>query len=1173
MREKKRVQAHFLLGPAGSGKTFRCLAEIRAALRRSPEGPPLILLAPKQATFQLERQLLAGGELSGYTRLNIFSFERLARFVLDALGIRLPTGLLTEEGRTMVLRALLMRHADELKLFGSSARRPGFAQQLGRTLDELQQHHCTPGGLRALAQRSRPDCELQHKLHDLALLLEAYVRWLNEHELQDTSHLLDAATDALRSQSAIRHPPFAIQSLWLDGFSEMTPQELDLLAAILPHCEQATLAFCLADEPKSDVSWLSLWSAVGKTFQQCRERIARLPDVEISIEWLERDPRKSRFAENFALRAVEENWPRPAAPKVENPNFDPNISLTSCTNAEAEAVFAAGEILKFVRAPNRGNRFRDCAVLVRNLDSHHRPLAREFRRYGVPFFLDRRESVAHHPLAELTRSALRTVAFDWPPDDWFAALKAGFSAGDESEIDRLENAALEFGWRGRKWLAPLSVPVNPELDKFAERLRQKILPPFANFAAQLARRNNKPDGGQLTEAFRELWNDLAVERTLERWSLADPESSEIRNPSTFRSRAIAENGPSALHATVWAQMNAWLDNVALAFSGEALSLRDWLPVLEAGLANLTVGVIPPALDQVLVGAIDRARNPDLKLALVLGVNESLFPAAPVAPAILTDADRAELGQTALPLGPGQRERLARERYLGYIACTRASGRLVVTFARQGADGKTLNPSPFVAHLRRILPGLKIETFNGAIEPGQAEHAHELTPWLAQIRVPLPGALASRRQVNPGTATQRAGGTPALPEPAFPISWRELCELPVVAELTQSLAALREPDLAEGLAPALAERLFGPTLRSSVSRLEEFAQCPFRFFVHSGLRAEERKVFELDAREQGSFQHEVLKAFHEQLRAAGKRWRDLTPTEARQQVGRLAAELAVNYRDGLLRTDGQNRFTARVLAESLQDFVGTQVAWMRRQYEFDPAAAELEFGIGSESAPAWELDLGEGHKLALRGRIDRIDLCREAGDRALCVVMDYKSGLRKLDPLLVAHGIQLQLLGYLAAVSRWPEPQKLLGVSALTPAGAFYVNLRGQYERGSTRNEALADADAARKRAYRHTGRFDAGALARLDSVGAADQFNYRLNKDGSLRSNSTEALPGAEFERLLDGIEAQLRKMGRAIYSGAVPVAPYRKGRETPCEFCDYRAACRIDPWTHRYRMLRADAL
>ena len=48
-------------------------------------------------------------------------------------------------------------------------------------------------------------------------------------------------------------------------------------------------------------------------------------------------------------------------------------------------------------------------------------------------------------------------------------------------------------------------------------------------------------------------------------------------------------------------MSAWLDNLALAFATESMTLREWLPIVEAGLVNLTVGVIPPALDQVLLG--------------------------------------------------------------------------------------------------------------------------------------------------------------------------------------------------------------------------------------------------------------------------------------------------------------------------------------------------------------------------------------------------------------------------------------------------------------------------------------------------------------------------------------------------------------------------------------------
>ena len=669
----------------------------------------------------------------------------------------------------MVLRALLMRRESELKLFRPSARRPGFAQQLSQLLGELQQHQFTPARLRTLSARPDLRRELQDKLHDLALLFEAYTNWLTENKLQDGNRLLDAATESLKSgdrspksagnsgtlPSSIFHPPSSLQisNLWLDGFAEMTPQELDLLAAILPRCDCATLAFCLANEPAADTSWLSIWSSIGKTFQQCRQRLENLPACKIEFEILPRESGKNRFPENSALAALENGWALPVhaserrpparreavgvqasacAPanrlKPELQRAGPEagapadaIRLAACANPEAEAAFAAREILKFVRDDRASNRFRDAAVLVRSLDGYHKPLERAFRRCGIPFFLDRREFVAHHPLAELTRGALRTVAFDWPHDDWFAALKAGFSPVDEAEIDRLENEALARGWHGAQWREPIQIADNPELEKNLERLREKVLPPFQNFSSQLARWRNKPSGTQLADALREFWSEMKVESTLKRWNLGGPGHSPLATRY------------SSLHPTVWEQMKAWLDNVTLAFADEALALRDWLPILEAGLANLTVGVIPPALDQVLIGAIDRARNPDLKLALVLGVNELVFPAAPAAPTILTDADRDEMSQHASAPGPDLRERLARERYLGYIACTRASEKLVVTFSRHDADGRTLNPSPFIAHLRRILPGLDIEESSGEIKLADAEHVSEIASSLMAVR--------------------------------------------------------------------------------------------------------------------------------------------------------------------------------------------------------------------------------------------------------------------------------------------------------------------------------------------------------------------------------------------------------------------------------------------------------
>jgi ATP-dependent helicase/nuclease subunit B len=1107
LREDSGVQARFLLGPAGSGKTFRCLAEIRAALAAAPDGPPLILLAPKQATFQLERQLLAGGEIAGFTRLHIFSFDRLAQFVFEELHLA-PPKLLSGEGRLMVLRALLQAHADKLKLFSGSARRAGFAQELGELLSELQQHQFGPARLRSLAADEKIRRELRDKLHDLALLAEKYADWLREHELQDANHLLDFATDALKKEFRIQNSEFRIEKLWLDGFAEMTPQELALLAAVIPFCDEATLAFCLknAEPPES---WLSVWSAIGKTFQRCRDLVGALPGCTIEkIQPLERAAGSNRFAPDSDLDSLEESWTVPVSqPESRIPN---QISIAACADPEAEAVFAAREILKFVRA---GNRFRDCAVLVRTLETHHQVLSRVFRRYEIPFFLDRRESVAHHPLAELTRNALRTVAFDWRADDWFAALKAGFAPVAGELIDDLENRALEFGWRGKKWREPLP-------DESCERLRETIFPPFENFYASLGKNKFQPTGAQLAEVVREFWSAMEVKATLERWALDEEKS--------------------AIHSTVWDQMNSWLDNLALAFPREALPLRDWLPILEAGLGNLTVGVVPPALDEVLIGAVDRARNPDLKFALVLGVNESIFPAATAAPAILTNSDREELENQNAAIGASPLDQISRERYLGYIACTRANQKLALTFARQNADGKTLNPSPFIAQLQRIFPALAVEDFSGSPDWNEAEHASEL--------------------VKPLLETPGDSG---------------LLKIPSLKLLAEKLGQLHEPDEKENLSAAMAAKIYGPVLKTSISRLEEFAACPFRFFVRVGLHANERKTFELDARERGNFQHDVLKIFHEQVQAEGKRWRDLTPAEARARIAAIAAAQMESHRDGLFRDSAETAFAARAMTAALQDFVEVIVGWMHSQYEFDPAAAELGFGGRDDATPAWALDLGGGRTLALQGRIDRVDLWRSsraATGEALAVVTDYKSGGKKLEPLLVENGIQLQLLAYLGALRHWQNPPEIFGAEKIIPAGAFYVNLRGEFKGGGSRDEILGDT-GARQLAYRHNGRFDAGELRKFDrrEVTKGDQFNFRLNKDGGLPSNSAEAIPCKEFTALLDEVEERLRGLGEKIFTGAAEVDPYRKGSQTPCEFCDYRAACRIDEWTHEFRVLRAE--
>jgi len=1130
------VLTRFLLGPAGSGKTFRCLAEIRDELIAAPEGAPLLLLAPKQATFQLERQLLAGPELRGYTRLHILSFERLATFLLNNLGIA-TRELLSEEGRVMVLRALLLQHQPALKVFRASARLTGFAQQLHLVLREFERHQISGARLEQLAAAPDASATLRDKLHDLALLHRAYADWLKTHDLQDGNNLLDVAATALNHEGKLRPAAVAVQKLWLDGFAEMTPQELQLLTALAPHCGELTLAFCLESEPPEKTSWLSTWSVVAQTFRRCRTALAAVDGAQLSLETLANRAGQGRFARSETLRRLEANWSRPAATTPAPPSsVATEVQLVSCADAETEVVCAAREILRHVRG---GGRFRDCAILLRSLDSHQAVLDRTLRRYDIPFFLDAREPVAHHPLAELTRFALRTVAFNWRADDWFGSLKTGLIPNLEADIDWLENLAIARGWEGDFWQKPVAIAGQDALAARVEALRKTIVPPFQTLAKAIG---PVTTGRDLCAALRDFWNELAIERTLAKWS-------EATVDTTLRA------SHAALHTTVLTQLISWLENLERAFAAETLPVRDWLPIIEAGLANLTVGVVPPALDQVLIGAVDRSRNPEIKLTCVLGLNEGTFPAAPAAGRLLTDADRANLERQDVYLGPTSLQRIGHERYLGYIAFTRSSQRLLVTRALRDRKGQPLNPSPFFEHLRRIT-GVAETTFTPPAHWWESEHVSELAAPLLRLLNDAPQLSPSPRPGGENAGTQ---GPTQLPE------------LKSVSALQPLIVKWQQVQTANHsrLSPDAVEKLFGRELSSSVSRLEDFAACPFKFFAIASLRLQERKEFQFDARDQGSFHHDVLQAFHHRVLASGRRWRDLNPTEAANLIAAIAREQLPQFENGKFLRDGAARFTGELLIARLQQLIRALIAWMP-QYDFDPVRCEVSFSDGGEF-PAWRLDLGDGHALKLNGRIDRVDLLRRPDHTALAVVVDYKSRVRQLDATKFHHGLELQLLSYLGVVNQLRDPGPILGVKSLTPAGVFYVPLNGGAGKPSSdRADILATTDEQRRLAYQHSGRFLGDELAHFDNrhVSKGDQFKYKIVKAGGFAESGNQALPAAEFAALREKVEAHLRDYGQRIFAGEAGCAPYRIGTHTACEYCDFQSVCRFDPWTQPFRAL-----
>jgi len=1132
------MQIQFLLGRAGSGKTWRCLEEIRKVLKDAPDGSDLVFLAPKQATFQLEQQLLATGDLAGFTRLKVLSFERLAGSILEQDGAE-KKAFVSMEGRFMILRSVVESHRQQLKIFHSTARLSGFLRELNTLIGEAQVQGLTPVALQAAAQNFSGDIVLREKLHDFALLFQAYNNRLQLHQVIDLGDMLTLAAGVCRSNAEI-----AFGGLWVDGFAEITPQELDFLQAVSSRSEAITVAFCV--DPKllehgQDGS--GFWGGTIQAFRKVLLALSAIPSVSISTVALSGDGLRYR---NRRLRHLEKYWdsPREWIPPVvtgkggqlefflgleadgksekqpEQEMDGQGVEIYSCVNPEGEVTLAARKICDFVRA---GGRYRQSAVLVRGLGRYLPWIQPVFERYQIPFFLDRRDSISHHPLVEVTRCLLRLAAFGFRHEDWFSALKTGLVAVEQAAVDTLENEALLYGWTPDQWRNGLRVPSQEA--PCHEVLRKTLIRPFTHFIGNVEQSPGGLTGARMKVLLEEFWLELGMEERIQ-------ELDEKLVGATGGASAV-ETG----NQEVWERIREWAGEIEQAFGSEALALAEWVEVLESGLEELTVGNVPPSLDQVLVGAVDRSRNPELEMSVVLGLNEGVFP-APLRPSfLLSDVEVMELEREGVNLGNSWDRWIGREQFLAYIALTRASSGLVAAYSQADDSRKSLNPSYLIESLRRLFPAVEVRDFEPQSQEMDFTHSSELRPRLMRAYQKL--GVASDHEVVPAFDEFRTRA-------ARIVSWN------------------KPPRLGAGLVQAA----LGKTLHTSVSKLEHFASCPFKFYASSILRVEARREQEYGFKEQGIYQHELLSGFHLHVKASDKTWREIKPGEVHEILDKIAREMDGRYRSDGIESTHAARFNRAMLLESVERFLVKSLEFFPR-YSFDVSGVELRFGKDGP-IPPWQIAIDEERSLSFSGVVDRIDLFKSSGgDSTLVLVVDYKSSQKVLEDILMQNGIQLQLPIYLAMAAELIGRSEDLKPGRLIPVGMFYASLRTSRTSVPDREES-AGSDPSK---IELRGRFSKKYLEALDSEANSDKgksslFKFGINIDGTISRRSFECLGQDELEKLLSAVTNGAREMGRRIFAGEIALDPYEKKTMRACDQCDYAAVCGIEPMTHSFRIL-----
>lgn len=1099
----------FVLGRAGSGKTHYCLSGIQRELASADERR-LILLTPEQASLQMERALAAGSPRGGYWRAEVLSFSRLARRVLSESGAApLAVG---QAARAMALRLIVQRAAPRLTALPPQARTAGFYRELDRLVGECLHENVTPAALQSAAA-GMDDAAAAARLGEIAGLYQDYLEWLGaqRHDSDDVQRILRGQlerTEWLRGAW-----------IWVDGFAGFPAQELDTLTALARLA--ARVYITLLVEPAAlgaapTPGEHSLFSPTERTYHALA-RLLRDAGVQIDAAVVLDPAPPPRFRAAPLLGRLEAALAGAADSDAPATDARAGVRLIACATPRDECRAAARFIRTRVVESGGALSYRDFAVIARDLSPLADLAAEVFDEYGIPYFLDQRRRLRSHALCRLVDALLEAVAGDLAQAPMLRALRTDLLPLSPPQRQRLDNILTRecvcglVQWERACWPFAGADALSPA----GERARRRI-------AGALGGLNKLAHSGQTTGSewatgLLAALQALHVDRRLGRWMA--------------EARAAGQLEAAELHRQAWDALIAALETLHDVLGANVVSVDELRDVLTGALADATVGMAPPTLDQVLISSIERSRHPDIRCAWLIGFNEGVFPQPPAEPVLLSAAHRASLARGGLD-ALAQRERKPQdERLLAYIAMTRPSQELVISFAQLGADGEKRAPSPLLCDVQAALPGLRIEAARMEVPASAVEFAESVV-------------AAERGRDRP--MQQRLDRLRRIIEADPPLAQR-------IAWLLRGRAYSNCPGPIGNFRRAanLPEEV---VWAASAGELERYLRCPYKHFATHGLRLDVPRHAADVSIELGQFAHAVLATA---ARAVIERKLDVRAIKHEEWV-ELAADALRSERAKYPDDLGQRRPELALLldleSQRLREALRVQAERWRRG-RFSPRFIEHAFDASGDegTSPPLVVALETGQSAWLTGRIDRVD---EAPTRTgrLWLAYDYKTRVPATKkPYLLGDVLQLYL--YLAALRGLiaPDDPVELGGMLVAPYHADDAVLDTAYV-------VNAPADEQRLFLHRPRGLFTPAAADALDpSIRKPSPVAWiNRSSDGELAKSTEVCEPEGIAVRIALALET-VRQAAAGVAAGAIDVAPLVEDGSLACGRCDFGPLCRYE--------------
>lgn len=1067
---------------------------LRPILRKIGElhrnGEPCMLLVPEQFTLQAERELLGQLNLKGLFSIEVVSPTRLRRRVTASAGAdeRMP---LSPAGQQMAVGFALEACGEQLSFYRASVSRHGFAQKLAALIADMKRGGLLPGELAKYAQ-TLPEGMRRDKFADLAVLYGAYERTLGDR-LNDGDDLNQFVTERLPESGLLQG-----RHVFVYGFDALPEQLITLLCAIAALCESLTVGLIADSAGAADQDiYLPVRRSVARFRKALEERGLELRETPLPQEALAHAPAIAHLdATLFAY------------PQTRFQGEQENVILSSYHSPFEEATAVTRQIMRLYE---QGIPLERIAVLYPDQNGYPFAVAAALSNSGLPCYTDVKLPALSHSLPQFVMAALHAMADGYRNEDMFELIKTGYAPVGFDDACMLENYAREYGINFGRWLKPFRLG-DDAVRAQCEALRKRVISPLVRARKAIV---SARSAEQSLQAVMEMLSEVNAYDTLKK-----EEDALLAEGLLVR---------AGQNSQIWQAILEMLEQLYILSEGKRIALKYIADRFESGFAAISLAALPPAAHMLHAGVLGHFLSGEMDAVFLLGMNDGILTRG--SESLLTDEERTQAQEdTQTFLGMTEESRLLFAKLDLKRAMTLPKKYLYLSYAKTDPAGNTLQPLDLANDIAdRLFESL----------PDLTEIPDEYPVSAQQALVALSDLLRAYAD----------GGEEQLPD-----IWKRRLAMLLAAPATAipavqlvRAAGFRVETLP--LAPETAKKLFGDRTMS-VSRLEDYAACPFRHYVTYGLQPEERKDWAVTPIETGNFFHDSLQRFAK-IAAENPRYPHVAPDEVETMAQTASAPLLGELKNGPMG-DGPRSLAALSQAERIVMRACTAVTDHLAAGEFRMDRAEARFGYpGADSFPPVALSLPDGTEITLHGRIDRIDRY-DAPDGTYRRVVDYKSGqYAALDAAELWHGAQLQLMLYLDAVTRNTGDAK--------PAGAFYFHLFDPMPKIDSDQPDAVNADIQKQLQMSGIALADPGVLGAMDGGEEAVAIAPAVTQTGALRKNA-KVLNADQLDALMRHAKGKAAQFSGRMLAGDISIQPLKHGAKESCDYCQYRPICGYDP-------------